>query len=80
MIHAKFYENWLIRYENSIRGGIVPPRGGMGGENEFRTTGIYSHIFKHYSNQISLKSDNFFKKTFLRKNSPISMKFGLNSA
>ena len=71
MIHAKFYENWLIRYENSIRGGIVPPRGGMGGENEFRTTGIYSHIFKHYSNQISLKSDNFFKKTFLRKNSAL---------
>ena len=38
-------------------------------KNEFLTTGVYSHIFKHNSIQILLKLDDFFRKTYLGKNS-----------
>ena len=38
-------------------------------KNEFLTTGVYSHIFKHNSIQILVKLDDFFRKTYLGKNS-----------
>ena len=35
MIHGKSRENPLIRYENSLRGELPPPRGEWGGKINF---------------------------------------------
>ena len=67
MIHAKFRENWLIRYENCFWGGVVPPRGECGGKMNFgqrESIPTYSSTIqsKFHWNRTIFSKKHFYEK------------------